>query len=304
MSTERRFEIWDVFTDRVHTGNPLAVVLDAAGLNAAAMQDITREFNLSETAFVFPARGSGADAALRIFTPGFEVPFAGHPTVGSAISIARLRQLTGRMRLELPSGLFDIRLEQRDGMPYAEFTNPNLPALKGEGPAAAIIEAALSLPRGAINVGAHKPRRVGAGVDFFYANASLAHVQAARLNLQAWEAVDLAGAVGLVLYAETGEPATKAEAHLGRARFHVRMFAPNAGITEDPATGAAAAALPGQIHAANPLADGQHLWRIDQGIEMGRPSRIDVTVNAKDGEIAGVRVGGCAIRVAEGRLFI
>ncbi len=301
--TERHFEIWDVFTDRLHAGNPLAVVMDAIGLDTDQMQKITAEFNLSETAFVFPPPSPQCEAGLRIFTPGFEVPFAGHPTVGSAIALARARGLSGAMRLELPAGLFDVDLRRENGIAYAEFTNPNLPTAGGVAPAAAIIEAAMSLPRGAISEATHRPRRVGAGVNFIYACASLAHVQAARLNHQAWDQLNLDGAVGLLLYAQTEGAIPDLPSTRHHARFHVRMFAPGAGISEDPATGGAAAALPGQVHAASRLSDGTHLWLIDQGEEMGRPSRINVTVDVSDGVIARVRVGGTAVRVAEGRLF-
>ncbi len=301
--TERYFEIWDVFTDRLHAGNPLAVVMEANGLDTDRMQKIAAEFNLSETAFVFPPLSPQCEARLRIFTPGFELPFAGHPTVGSAIALARARGLTDSMKLELPAGLFEVKLSQENGIAFAEFTNPKLPSVGGPVPAGSIIEAAMSLQRGAIIEGTHRPRRIGAGVDYIYACASLAHVQSARLNHQAWEQLNLDGAIGLLLYAKIDESISDAPLPPYRARFHVRMFAPGAGIMEDPATGSAAAALPGQIQAASRLSDGTHLWQIDQGAEMGRPSRINVTVEVVDGVLAKVRVGGTAVRVAEGRLL-
>lgn len=288
------YEVYDVFTNRKFAGNQLAIISDARGLSPADMQTITREFNLSESTFVLPPENAINTARVRIFTLGYEMPFAGHPTVGTAIAIARARKSSGELRLELNAGLFPVRVDLDRPTAYAEFRNPNLPAERGPAPDAGLIEAALSLPQGAIDRGAHRPRLVGAGVNFVYAKASLDHVRAARLNSGAFDRLKADETIGVLLYAEGGEAAD--------ARYHVRMFAPNAGIPEDPATGSAAAGLPGQIALASGLTGGTQTWVIEQGFEMGRPSRIHVSVEATEGAVAGVRVGGEAVPVMRGQL--
>lgn len=292
--TRYEFETFDVFTDTKFTGNQLAVVMDARGLSTADMLTITREFNYSETTFVLPPENVQNTARVRIFTLGYEMPFAGHPTVGTAVAIARARKLSGELRLELNVGLFPVRIDLGGPAPFAEFGNPNLPAERGVAPDAALIEAALLLPAGSIERGAHRPRRIGAGVNYVYAKAPLNAVRGAKLDHSAFNALALDETVGVLLYAEGGEKKD--------ATFHTRMFAPNAGIPEDPATGSAAAALPGQIALAQNLADGTHRWVIEQGFEMGRPSRIHATVETAGGAVKSVLIGGNAVPVMKGQL--
>jgi len=292
--TRYDFETLDVFTDGKFAGNPLAVVMDARGLSTADMLTITREFNLSETTFVLPPEDPANTARVRIFTLGYEMPFAGHPTVGTAIAIARARKLSGELRLELNTGIFPVKIDLDRPAAFAEFQNPKLPAESGKAADAALIEAALSLPAGSVDRSAHRPRLVGAGVNFLYAKAPLDAVRKARLNSGAYDALDLHETVGVLLYAEGGEAAD--------ATYHARMFAPNAGIPEDPATGSAAAALPGQIALSQKLADGTHRWVIEQGFEMGRPSRIHATVETAGGGVKAVRIGGEAVPVMKGQL--
>lgn len=286
------FETWDVFTDSVFAGNPLAVVTDGRGLSSEDMLKITREFNLSETTFILPPEDRNNTARVRIFTLGYEMPFAGHPTVGTAIAIARMRKLQGALALELQAGLFHVEVDHADGDWRAEFLNPNLPTETGDAPAPELIEAALSLPPGAVDRGSHKPRRCGAGVDYIYARASLDDVAKASVNSAAFDALGLDNIVGVLLYAEGGTAPD--------ATYHARMFAPNAGIVEDPATGSAAAALPGQIARSERLSDGEHQWVIEQGYEMGRPSRICARIGVADGAVMSVRIGGAAVPVQQG----
>lgn len=292
--TQYPFETYDVFTSKRFAGNPLAVVTDARGLSTEDMQTIAREFNLSETTFVLPPENTENTARVRIFTLGYEMPFAGHPTVGTAISIARARKLSGALRLELNAGVFPVRVDLDRPAAFAEFQNPNLPAERGPAPDASLIEAALSLPAGAVDRGAHRPRLVGAGVNFLYTKASLASVRAAKLNSGAFDRLEADETVGVLLYADGGEA--------NDAAYHARMFAPHAGVPEDPATGSAAAALPGQIALSKTLADGTHRWVIEQGYEMGRPSRIHVTVETEAGAVSAVRVGGEAVHVMRGQI--
>ena len=179
---------------------------------------------------------------------------------------------------------------------YAKFLNPNLPEETGPAPTAEQFEAALSLPVGSIMRDSHKPRRIGAGVNFFYVNADLQQVQNAKVNSAVWDAISTDGVVGVVLYAVDGDAPD--------ADYHVRMFAPDAGVWEDAATGSAAAALPGQIALSQTIPNGDHQWIIEQGIEMGRPSRIEADVNISNGSVSSVRIGGNAILVQQGRLFV
>lgn len=291
-----RFETYDVFTDQKFAGNPLAVIMDAEGLTTREMQSITREFNLSETTFVFPPEDSANTARVRIFTIGYEMPFAGHPTVGTSVAIARDRSLTGPLRLELNAGIFPVVTKVTGDTGFAEFQNPVLPHESGEAPAPETFERALSLPEGSIARGAQKPRRMSAGVNFLYAQAPLDLVRKARVDTAAWSALEIDETVGVYLYADGGETP--------EATYHARMFAPDAGILEDPATGSAAAALPGQIAASEALTDGDHHWVIEQGFEMGRPSLINASVNIKGGGIVSVAIGGDVVHVQSGEFFI
>lgn len=289
------FETYDVFTETKFAGNPLAVVTDAQGLTTEDMQTITREFNLAETSFIFPPESPDNTARIRIFTPSYEMPFAGHPTVGTSVAIARARGLKGQISLELNAGLFPVEVDADGDRGFAEFQNPNLPKETGDAPAAELFEAALSLPSGTLERGAYKPRRVGAGVDFYYLRASLETVRAARLDSAAWQALGIDGVIGVYLYTEGGEAAD--------AAYHARMFAPEAGVSEDPATGSAAAALPGHVALGGKLEDGTHEWVIEQGFEMGRPSRIRARIDVAGGAVSSVRIGGHAVLMQKGQLF-
>ncbi len=291
------FETWDVFTDTIFAGNPLAVVKDARGVSDEDMLQITREFNLSETTFILPPEDPDHTARVRIFTLGYEMPFAGHPTVGTSIAIARMRGLEGELALELNAGLFKVAVERRGDAWFAEFLNPNLPAEIGAAPAPEQLEAALSLPSGSVDRDTSKARLIGAGgVNYVYVNAPFEAVRDAQVNSAAFDALGLDEVVGVYLYAENGEGPD--------ADYHARMFAPNAGILEDPATGSAAASLPGQIALSQNLKDGEHRWVIEQGFEMGRPSRIHARVETVGGAVASVRIGGNAVPVQRGEISL
>ncbi len=289
-----RYETWDVFTDRRFAGNPLAVIFGADVLSGDAMLRITREFNYSESVFLLTPRAADCIARLRIFTPGGELPFAGHPTVGAAAAIARQRGQSDEMVLELPAGRFRVRVAGQGDVWHAEFENPNLPAVRADGPDALRLEAALGLPEGSVATESHMPRRCGAGIDFFYAAAPLAAVKDARLNTAAWDALSLDDACGVLLYAPAA-PGSGAD-------WHVRMFGPHIGVPEDPATGSAAAGLPAQLMASGELADGSYDWWVEQGIEMGRPARIRVRFEVRSGRFESLAIGGDAVAVCAGEV--
>ncbi|WP_428407748.1 PhzF family phenazine biosynthesis protein [Hyphococcus sp.] len=290
------FVTLDVFTEKKFTGNQLAVLLDAQGLSLEQMQTITREFNYAESTFVLPPENPDNTARVRIFTPGYEMPFAGHPTVGTAIAVARAKGLKGKVRLELNTGVFPVDVDVTETGGFAEFENPNLPTETGAAPSVDKLAAALSLQVSAIETQAHKPRRCGAGVDYIYVKASLDAVKQAKVNSAVWDDLALEEIVGIYLYAEGGEGPD--------VNYHARMFAPGAGVVEDAATGSAAAGFPAQIIRSETISDGVHRWVIEQGFEMGRPSRINATVAVEGGAVQSVRIGGDAVFMQEGRIFI
>ncbi|MEZ5921036.1 MAG: PhzF family phenazine biosynthesis protein [Parvularculaceae bacterium] len=288
------FATFDVFSDQPFAGNQLAVIFDADCLSTEEMLAITREFNYAESVFVLKAKDPKNAARIRIFTIGYEMPFAGHPTVGSAVAISERFGIKNKLSLELNTGMFPIKLFMQDGASFAEFQNPNLPKEAGPAPDAAAIEDALSLPRGAIDRDANKPRFFGAGVNFLYAKASLETVRRARVSADAFDKLALGETVGVLLYAEGGDAEN--------ATHHVRMFAPGAGVVEDAATGSAAAAFPGKIAVSERLCDGAHRWVVEQGVEMGRPSKIHVSFDVADGAVESVRIAGAVTPVMKGVL--
>ncbi|MEL6112910.1 MAG: PhzF family phenazine biosynthesis protein [Pseudomonadota bacterium] len=298
----RAYEIWDVFTDRPLSGNPLAVVFDAAGLETAQMQAIAAEFNLSETSFVFPPEDPAHKARVRIFTPAYEMPFAGHPTVGTALALAARTACLDRFTLALNAGLFPIRVEADEGAKRAVFTSPKLPAETGPPPSVEALARALTLNPADLWQADHAPRRCGAGgVDFFYVRANGDTVRQAQLDSAGWNALALDGAIGIYLYTDQCEDAAR--------HWHARMFAPSAGVAEDPATGSAATSLTAHvvmsaIAAGSALRDGEHHWIVEQGFEMNRPSLIHTSASLTNGAINKVEIGGQAVKVASGMLDV
>ncbi len=301
----RRYAILDVFTNRALAGNPLAVVLDAEGLSDQQMQGIAREFNLSETVFVLSANNPAHSARLRIFTPTRELPFAGHPTVGTAILLAseRFRGVEGDhdAMVVLEESVGDIRcgVKLKQGAAgFAEFDTPKLAV-----PAAPIGEkdalaAALSLQPHEIGFENHWPSSFEAGVPFgFVPVADLSVLAKAKPDMRFWS-----DAFGSHDHNDAFVYCRQTKSH--DAAFAARMFAPGMGIAEDPATGSAAAAFAGVIKHFDAPTDGVHFIRIEQGFDMGRPSIIDLEIDVKARELHGIRIGGQAAIVARGELFL
>jgi trans-2,3-dihydro-3-hydroxyanthranilate isomerase len=292
-----RFVTCDVFTARRFGGNQLAVLPEAQGLSTAQMQAIAAEFNYSETTFVLPPDDPAHLARVRIFTPRAELPFAGHPTVGTALVLAWLGRTPadGAFVLEEGAGPVPVRLAMTAGAPAsAEFAAPAAPE-HGPALAAAPLAAALGLAAGEVLAGGGLPCMASCGTPFLLAElASLNALGRARLG----PAPDLleATATGLFLFTrETGE---------AEVDMRARMFAPAHGIPEDPATGSAAAALAGFLAGRPGLAEGWHGWRIAQGVEMGRPSLILARGRREGGRVAEVRIGGQAVPVMEGTIEV
>lgn len=298
----RDYAIYDVFTDKALSGNGLAVVFDAEGLEAERMQAIAREFNLSETAFVLPAEEQAQSARVRIFTPGGELPFAGHPTVGTAVALAD-RDGNGDVDhlYVLGEGIGNVRTVVRyeDGLGYAEFDLPRLPEAFDCDIDKAVIAAAIGLDPTDIGFENHVVSGWSAGNPIVCIPVRGLE-QAARVHFDVNQWLDLfgGGAVKECPYVYCRETVNH------DAAFHVRMFAPHHGIPEDPATGSAAAAFAGAIHRFDGLPEGAKAFLIEQGGEMGRPSRIRLEIDGHNGDIHAARIGGFAVKTAEGRLFV
>lgn len=294
----RRFVTLDVFTDKRFAGNPLAVVLEAEGLETAQMQAIAREFNLSETVFVLPPADTSHRAKIRIFTPVSELPFAGHPTVGTAVLLG-LRDGGTQARdfvLGLNIGPVPCRVTPATDKGRAVFQLPRLPEEIGEPADDAAIAAALGIAPADIGCDGFKVARWSAGAPYTMVPVrGLDAIGRCRVETGAWkEAFSKdAHAAAYMFCRETTES--------GR-HFHTRMFAPRQGVPEDPATGSAAAAFAGYLAAHGGYRDGEHLVQIEQGYEMGRPSQIDLTLKISGGKLTGASIGGSAITMLEGTI--
>lgn len=290
----RRYHILDVFTDMPFAGNPLAVVHDTDGLDSAAMQAIAREFNLSETVFVLAPENPVHLARLRIFTPQRELPFAGHPTVGTAILLAALRGTgTGIVVLEEEIGPVRVGVTLSGKRSFAEFDIPKMPERIDRPVDLEMAAAALGLLPAEIGFENHRPSRWTAGVEFpFLPLRGLEVMGKCRVERRAFDE-----AFGPAVYLYCRETVSR------DSDFHVRMFAPGFGIDEDPATGGAAAALAGVVMTFDQPTAGTHRYRLEQGLEMGRPSLIELEL-VVEGGLEVVRIGGSAVVVAEGALQV
>jgi trans-2,3-dihydro-3-hydroxyanthranilate isomerase len=302
----RRYAVLDVFTREALAGNPLAVVLDAEGLDTPAMQAIAREFGLPETVFVLPAERANHTAKLRIFTPGRELDFAGHPTVGAAVLLATRRFPDLEKAIDVMIVVEEnvgavrcgVKLDPR-GPHFAEFAVPRLAAQFAAdlGERGAIADA-IGLTIADIGFENHRPSAWTCGSPFIFVPVSgLEAIGRAKPVQSRWrEAFGTQDRVGIYVY-------TRDCVH-HKSQFHARMFAPESGIIEDPATGAAAAAFAGPHFTYDDLTDGTHVCRIEQGFEMGRPSFIDLSVDVVNGQLKAERIGGYAVEIAAGELKI
>lgn len=316
----RRYFILDVFTDEALAGNPLAVVLDSDGLDDAQRQKISREFNLSETVFIEAAKKQTHNAALQIFTPTCELPFAGHPTVGTAVllGIQRFPDLEKTMdcvmMLEEKVGLVRARVKL-----FADSSGASANASAGGGAGAGEavfdvpslskpytiqlgskdeIAAALGLHIKDIGFENHVPTAYSAGLPFaMIPIRDMEAIGRARPVLPSWNT-----AFGTHEHNDAFLYTRETVRHA--SSFHARMFAPTMGIMEDPATGSAAAAFAGCICQFDQPGQGTHMHVIEQGFEMGRPSIINLEFDVADGKLDAERIGGKAVIVASGTLYI
>jgi len=302
--TTHRFLTLDVFTDRRFGGNQLAVFPDARGIAEEYLQPIAREFNLSEVTFVYPPADPRHTRRVRIFTPGSELPFAGHPTVGTAhvlVATGEIPLSGGAARLVLEQGVGPVSVTVRGegGEPtFAQLSVAKLPAVGATAPSADALAPVLSLDPGDFVGGDYGPQSVSAGIPFLLVPLRTRDaVRRARVRLDAWERV-LRGTDGaeIMVFALEAEGAG--------ADVRARVFVPALSVPEDPATGSACAALGGYLAARTPR-DGTTLrWVVEQGVEMGRPSTIHIEVDKAAGAIAAVRVGGRSVLVSEGSMTV
>ena len=263
------------------------------------MQQIAREFNFSESTFVLPAE-AGHTRRVRIFTPTKEIPFAGHPNVGTAFVLTATGELgdagdSFEVTFEEKAGLVPVAISRRAGGAIAcELTAPE-PLTLGEPLPVAEVAAALSLRPEDVETRAHPPRTASVGLPFVMAQlVDRGALERARSNVGALEALAARGVTTDVLFYVRCEK--------GRDEFDVRarMFAPLDGVPEDPATGSANAALSALLASLDPKPDGELRYRIAQGVEMGRPSVLEARVEKQGGVVTATRIGGTSVLVGEG----
>jgi trans-2,3-dihydro-3-hydroxyanthranilate isomerase len=298
-----RYYTCDVFTDRRFGGNPLAVLPEAGGLSGEQMQRIAREFNYSETTFVLPPDQRAHTRKVRIFTPAAEIPFAGHPNVGTAFVLAATGALpAGRDRIEVVfeegAGPVPIAIGYEGGRPaYCELGAPQ-PLALGAAPPVDLTAASIGLPPEAILTTTHPPRVASAGLPFLFVElCDRAALADARVQGEPHaELMQVSGGEGVHLYTrDVGAP---------ELDLRARMYAPLHGVAEDPATGSANLALAGLLAACAPAPDGTFAWRIAEGIEMGRPSLLEASAVKAGGKVETLRIGGRAVLVCEGWIAV
>jgi trans-2,3-dihydro-3-hydroxyanthranilate isomerase len=283
----------DVFTSERLQGNPLAVVTKADGLLDDQMQRIANEFNLSETVFITRPKTERHSAAVRIFTPRMEMPFAGHPTVGAAVVLG-LELRTSAIRLEEKIGVITCVIERLDKYKgNARFALPHLPEVAGRAPDKLQLALTLGIEPDDIGCGLYHPSVYSAGVIYYLVPVrNAAALKRALPQPAGWNEVFPLGNGAVYVYTETPEEAEN--------DFAARMFSGGRGLSEDPATGSAAAALIGEL--ARHAGDGQTDYVLRQGVEMGRPSRITLQMRKSGDELTHGGIGGDAVIVGQGSL--
>jgi trans-2,3-dihydro-3-hydroxyanthranilate isomerase len=284
------FQTVDVFTDRKFGGNPLAVIPDARGLSTEQMQSIAAEFNLAETTFVLPPVDPKNTAHIRIFTPKSELPFAGHPNVGTAFVLARLGRAGDRFVFEERAGLVPLDLTRENGTVVAARLAAPQPLTLGETVSAEIVAQAVGLQPGDI-VG--QPVIASTGNNFLFAELrSRERLKAASYNIEVFRKhLPMERTVGVHLYVTTPE-------------IQSRMFAPLFGVPEDPATGSANVTLIGLLARSDPRPDLTLSRTIGQGVDMGRPSVLEATAEKKAGMVVATYIGGRCVPMLSGTIEI
>ncbi|QCS48702.1 PhzF family phenazine biosynthesis protein [Picosynechococcus sp. PCC 11901] len=297
MSQTYTFHTLDVFTEQIFGGNPLAVFPQAQGLSSHQMQAIAKELNLSETVFVFPTKDPDTDFQLRIFTPAAEIPFAGHPTVGTAYLLAHLGYLPANcqlVRFQEEVGIVPVSIYwEQDQVRTTALSAAQLPQF---------IERSQSIDYASlVNLPTHdlhpvlKPAVISCGLPFLYLPLKdLDALSRCSLNRTLWEKAypdQLTAHIYPFVVTEDNQ-------------IYARMFAPGLGIAEDPATGSAATSLAGYLHRYLPSQATLQTWQIYQGIQMGRPSQLMLTMQQQKGELTEIAVGGSSVLVSVGHINV
>jgi trans-2,3-dihydro-3-hydroxyanthranilate isomerase len=303
MARSYRYLQYDVFTDRLFGGNQLAVFLDGRGLSTETMQAIAKEMNFSETTFVLPPESAGTDVRMRIFTPGAELPMAGHPTIGSTFALARTGVIDAardRIVFGLGVGPVPVSLTWNDGELGFAWMTQGKPEFGEPIADRAAVAAALSVDAAAIS-GTTPVQVISCGVPFLFVPFTTRHgVDSASVNGQPFAAVLQSAKPrpnGIFFF--TTEPGAD------RATAYSRMFAPNLGVVEDPATGVASGPLGCYLvrHKIVSVDDAARMLSL-QGVKMGRPSHVHISIGANGDDITSVRVGGQAVLAGEGTLYV
>ncbi len=314
MSHTYRYYWLDVFTQHVFGGNQLAVFPEAEGISDAQMQQIAREFNISETVFLFPPQTPAGTRRARIFTPGRELPFAGHPTIGAVHVLATvergsqaspprevvLEELVGPVRVSIQE-----QADRAGGALFIQLSAARAPEFREVAAKPETFAAPLRLEptdlQSDLPIGL-----VSCGTPFLILPVRNADaLRRARLDADAWQQLVATGVLGTTdsLWTNHVYPVTN-DASVRPADLRVRMFAPDLGVVEDPATGSAATTLAAHLARLSSQRDGTLKWTVEQGIEMGRPSTLYLEADKRDGEITAVRVGGYAVIASEGRFTL
>jgi trans-2,3-dihydro-3-hydroxyanthranilate isomerase len=291
-----RFYICDVFTEVRFGGNQLAVLPEAEGLSGGQMQQIAREFNFAETAFVFPSE-VGHTRKVRIFTPTTEMPFAGHPNIGTAFSLATAGEFgeiepSLAVTFEEKAGPVPIAIERREGGSiWCELAAPENLSF-GKAINAALVASAVSLTESDIVTATHVPQFASVGLPFLMTELKdRSALERARVK---WDGLEAIAALGVTpdihLYVQSADDFD----------VRARMFAPMDGVPEDPATGSANCALAGLLAHYSEKANGQFRFRIAQGVELGRPSVLEARAEKRDGVVVATWIGGSCVSVGEG----
>ncbi|HVG09826.1 MAG TPA: PhzF family phenazine biosynthesis protein [Thermoanaerobaculia bacterium] len=294
-----RYYICDVFTDIRFGGNQLAVLPEAGGLSDRQMQQIAREFNFSESTFVFPPE-AGHTRKVRIFTPAVEVPFAGHPNVGTAFALATAGEFgpldeSITVTFEEKAGLVPVSIQRREGRIWCELSAPQRLSL-GKTISAEMVAAAISLNPDYVVTRTHQPQVASVGLPFLMAELEdRAALERARINMNGIDAIAAEGVTpDIHLYTRSADGFD----------IRARMFAPLDGVPEDPATGSANCALAGLLSHHDKAANGSFQWRIAQGVEMGRPSVLEARTEKREGIVVATWIGGASVLVSEGLIEV
>jgi len=295
-----RYYICDVFTDVRFGGNQLAVLPEAGGLSDRQMQQIAREFNFAESAFVFPPE-AGHTRKVRIFTPAAEMPFAGHPNIGTAFTLAsagEFGEIEGSIEVifEEKAGLVPIAIQKREGHGiWCELGAPEKLSI-GKALSTELVAASVSLDESEIVSATHAPQVASVGLPFLMAELSdRSALERARVQWDGLEAIAAQGVTpDIHLYVRSGD----------EFDIRARMFAPMDGVPEDPATGSANCALAALLSHYSDRSSGDFQFRIAQGVEMGRPSVLEARAAKRDGVVVGAWIGGGCVGFAEGFIEI